>query len=144
MTSALFWQYKFSKFVFQIAVERNYCCFICSKIFDNFSSAKSRLKITFISKQGWVLLLRAWWIYVEHAKKAGRETVNERLNLRIKDHGIWKINKVNTPIVNWFLFLCYENMTWTWQSIPGDSPQNKCRGLLKALQSMYIIETTLL
>lgn len=33
-------------------------------------------------------------------KKAGRETVNERLNLRIKDHGIWKINKVNTPIVN--------------------------------------------
>ena len=48
-----------------------------------------------LSNRRCVLLLGAWWIHVEHAKQT------ERMNLTIKNHGIWKINKVNTPILNW-------------------------------------------
>ena len=44
-----------------------------------------------LSNRRCVLLLGAWWIHVEHAKQT------ERMNLTIKNHGIWKINKINTP-----------------------------------------------
>ena len=92
-----------------------------------------------LSNRRCVLLLGAWWIHVEHAKQT------ERMNLTIKNHGIWKINKVNTPILNWpsltmlFFFFRSEDSTWTWQSIPRDLQQNTrrssggCRLCLKTL-----------
>ena len=48
-----------------------------------------------------------------------QEISRERTNLTIKDHGIWKIKKVTSPILNWleFSLLFISHSTWTCQSL---------------------------
>ena len=76
-----------------------------------------------------VLLLHAWWIFIEHTKEKKKETDSEIMNLKKKDHSILKINGVNTPILNWQLFsklfinfFCSVNLIWTWLSILNRIP----------------------
>lgn len=84
---------------------------------DDFSSAQRFL--SYFSNQWCILLLCTCLIYVEHLKKAEKENCQCKNDLSNKDHRICKINKLNTPILNWlqFCMLFSENSTSVWQSI---------------------------
>lgn len=68
-------------FTYWLAVEKNCWCFICPKLFDEFCSAQSCMKI----------ILSNWWCVPinlsKNAKQAEKKTVSKRMNLKIKDHG---------------------------------------------------------
>ena len=74
-----------------------------------------------------IILSNRWCVAInlsKNAKQAEKKTVSKRMNLKIKDHGNKKKDKMNTVILNWLLFsillICISvNLTWKWQSIPG-------------------------
>lgn len=85
---------------------------------DDFSSAQRFL--SYFSNQQCILFLCTCLIYVEHLKQAEKENCQCKNDFSNKDHRICKINKLNTPILNWlqFCMLFSENSTSVWQSIP--------------------------
>ena len=74
--------------------------FYLSKIIWCLRLTQSYLKIILSNRQC-VLLLQAWWIYVNIQnvqKMQKQENSREKPNITIKDHGVWKIKKVTIRI----------------------------------------------
>ena len=65
---------------------------------DDFSSAQRFL--SYFSNQQCILFLCTCLIYVEHLKKVEKENCQCKNDFSNKDHRIYKINQLNTPILN--------------------------------------------
>ena len=94
----------FNKFEFQVCFlirsREERLMFYLSKIIWCLRLTQSYLKIILSNRQC-VLLLQAWWIYVNIQnvqKMQKQENSREKPNITIKDHGVWKTKKVTIQI----------------------------------------------